>query len=166
LIVVVGCGAVSTTKTTRESAVFLADTVLIIAAGMAFAFALLGWLAGHRISLALPPEVAPRAMVPLLVGVAGLFLGGGVGLLLGELKNVSTETTDGNEGPPRRVWVLKTVTPARVILGVGVLLLLTTAWMVKPASTVQQVRIEAPPAVGETGAVSPTVLPPAPTPTR
>lgn len=146
---VVGCRPVATTTTTRESAVFSVDTVMIIAGGLGFAFALLGWLAGHRISLAMPPEVATRAMVPLLVGIAGLFVGAGVGLLLGELRTVAETTTQtvataddaaaAGVAVRRVAEVLRTVTPARIVLGVGVVLLLATVWLVKPPDSVQRV---------------------------
>lgn len=152
------------TVTTPERPMFSSDTVMIVAAGLAFALAMLGWLAGHRVSLALPPEVAPRAMVPLMVGVAGLFIGAGLGLLLGELKRA-----DRRAGHARRVDAstarqlmdgLRTLPPARAALAVGVILLLATAWMVKPADVVQPAAPGATttPAV-ETGTVSPTVLP-------
>jgi len=153
-----------------EKAVFSSDTVLIVAGGLAFALAMLGWLAGHRISLALPPEVAPRAVVPLMVGTAGLFLGAGLGLLLGELKRIV-----GPRGRHRPldadttrelVDALRTLPPARVVLAVGVLLLLTTAWMVKPAESVERPAAPAvtttAPAI-QTGTISPTALPTATT---
>lgn len=153
---------------TRQTAVFSIDTVVIVTAGLAFALAMLGWLAGHRISLALPAEVAPRAMVPLMVAMSGLFIGAGLGLLLGELKRVQgpvprhrrTDVEPGREV----VDALKTLPPARVTLAAGVLLLLATAWMVKPAesdgpvATVPDAPSTTAPAV-ETGSVSPTVLP-------
>jgi len=160
--------AVQQTKTTKETPVFKTDTVVMVAGGLAFALAMLGWLAGHRISLALPPQVQTRALVPLLVAVAGLFVGAGVGLLLGELKRVEeTVTTEEDtrdltgDVATHVVEALKSLTPARAVLAVGVLLLLTTAWMVKPPDA-----DGAPPAPAtttapavETGAVSPTVLP-------
>lgn len=158
--------AVQESRTTRETSVFAADTVVMVAGGLAFAFALLGWLAGHRISLALPETVSTRALVPLLVGMAGLFLGAGVGLLLGELKRVEDRVTTVDEpdlatnAVTRVVHALRTVTPARAVLAVGVILLLATVWLVRPADGVQP----QPPAPvetdsGVTGSVSPTVLP-------
>ena len=120
-----------------ETSMFRSDAVLIAAATAAFAFAMLGWLAGHEISLALPPEVTTRAMVPLLVGTAGLFTGAGLGLLLGELKRVVRRPggrgrADDPSLPRLLVDGLRTLPPARVLLAVGVLLLVATAWMVKP----------------------------------
>jgi hypothetical protein len=162
----------------RDEAVFASDTVLIVAAGLAFALAMLGWLAGHRISLALPPEVATRAMVPLMVGVAGLFLGVGLGLLLGELRRPAGPRGVGrhvdnnggrhvnNDTGSQLVGGLRSMRPAAFALGVGVILLLATAWMVKPAESAEAPASPATtgtaPAV-ETGTVSPTALPTATT---
>lgn len=153
------------TKSTKESAVFSVDTVVIVAGGFGFAFAMLGWLAGHRISLAMPPEVSTRGMVPLLVGLAGLFLGSGVGLLLGEFRTVKETTTtnpdDPDGGPAMRVTeALKTVTPARVVLAVGVLMLLAAVWLVRPPETVERhLPAGSTTTVVETGTVTPTALP-------
>ena len=110
-----------------------------------------------------------RALVPLLVGVAGLFVGAGVGLLLGELKRVeetvTTTTTEetrdlAGDVATHVVEALKSLTPARAVLAVGVLLLLTTAWMIKPSESdgAPAAPTTTAPAV-QTGAVSPTVLP-------
>jgi hypothetical protein len=120
-----------------ETSIFRSDTVLIAAATAGFALAMLGWLAGHAISLALPPEVAARAMVPLLVGTAGLFTGAGLGLLLGELKRVVRRPAgrgraDDPDLPRLLVDGLRTLPAARVLLAVGVILLVVAAWMVKP----------------------------------
>jgi len=154
---------------TRETRVFSSDTVIIVACGLAFALAMLGWLAGHRISLALPPEVAPRAMVPLMVGASGLFIGAGLGLLLGELKRADGPAMGhrkvGADTVRRRVDGLRTLQPAVVVLAVGVLLLLATAWMVKPAESdgpAAPRQTTTAPAI-ETGTVSPTILPTATT---
>jgi hypothetical protein len=119
-----------------QRTVFSSDTVLIVAAGLAFVLAMLGWLAGHRISLALPPDVTTRAMVPLMIGATGMFIGAGLGLLLGELKRVE-KPADGTHGVDtrtvkQRVGGLRTVSAAQVVLAVGVILLLATVWMIKP----------------------------------
>ena len=150
----------------RDVAVFGSDTVLIVAAGLAFALAMLGWLAGHRISLTLPPEVATRAMVPLMVGVSGLFFGAGLGLLLGELRRSTGPRSVGRHVDNNTVNQIaggrRTLRPATVVLGIGVILLMTTAWMVKPAESAPAPAVPATtssaPAV-QTGTVSPTVLP-------
>jgi hypothetical protein len=119
-----------------QRTVFSSDTVLIVAAGLAFVLAMLGWLAGHRISLALPPDVTTRAMVPLMIGTTGMFIGAGLGLLLGELKRVEKPAA-GTQGVDartvkQRVEGLRTVSAAHVVLAVGVILLLATVWMIKP----------------------------------
>ena len=170
--------AVQETRTTKETAVFAVDTVVIVAGGLAFAFALLGWFAGHRISLALPAEVTTRAVVPLLVGVSGLFLGAGIGLLLGELKRVeetvttttTPETTDlAGDVVTHVVEALKSLTPARAVLAVGVILLLSTVWLVKPPDNAAAPAPAGPTVTAPvvTGTVLPTALPTVlPTPTR
>jgi hypothetical protein len=145
----------------REGALLAADTVLLVAAGLAFALAMLGWLAGHRISLTLPPEVVTRAMVPLMVGVAGLFLGAGLGLLLGELRRAGAPRGSGRRAAGE-AGGLRTMRPAAFALSAGVVLLLATAWMVKPAEAAGAAPATTSPAV-QTGVVSPTVLPTATT---
>ncbi len=160
--------AVQETRTTKETAVFAADTVVIVAGGLAFAFALLGWFAGHRISLAMPESVSTRALVPLMVGVSGLFLGAGVGLLLGELKRIeetvttttTVETTDlAGDVVTHVIEALKSLTPARAVLAIGVILLLSTVWLVKPPDNAAAPLPTSPTTTAVTGSVSPTALP-------
>lgn len=141
------------TKTTTQAPVVSPRVWIPLAVVLATVGGLWFWGAGRGLDL----EPSLDQFIPMVLAVAGILLGAGIGLLIGEpMRTITVETTesvDATAAPGEAVLsesfkILKDLTPGKTLVVLSVALLGLSLWSVTPAKPDTQVTV---PAANSTG---------------